>query len=443
MKKILVFILMLCTAIGLYADITAEKILLIDIKQQIDPRVNRYTELAFKHAESINAKAVIIEMNTYGGLVDDADKIRKRILDAKMPVYVFINNNAASAGALISIACDSIYMVVGANIGAATVVNQTGEAAPDKFQSYMRSMMRSTAEANGRNPKIAEGMVDQNLAADSVKEEGKVITFTTSEAIKNGFCEAELKSVEDVIKRVGLEGLEIEKYELSASERVIAHFLNPYISGLLILLIMGGIYFELQTPGVGFPGIAALIGIILYFVPYYLNGLAENWEIILFVIGVGLLITEIFVIPGFGIFGIAGIIVVISSLILVMLNNDVFDFTYVPDSALNDALGVTFISLCGGTLLIVIGARKFLESKAFKKMALTNTLGKENGYVSPDIAKNMIGLEGKALTVLRPSGRVEIEGEIYDAVTRGEFIERNSKIKVIEQIGATVRVVIC
>jgi membrane-bound serine protease (ClpP class) len=440
MKYLYLLPLLLFSFAGLAKE-QSDKILLIDIKQQIDPRVNRYTELAFQKAEQIKAKAIIIEMNTYGGLVDDADKIRKRILDAKMPVYVFINNNAASAGALISIACDSIYMIAGANIGAATVVNQTGEAAPDKFQSYMRSMMRSTAEANGRNPKIAEGMVDQNLPADSVKEEGKVITFTTSEAIKNGFCEAELKSIEELIKRVGLEGIEIEKFELSASERIIAHFLNPYISGLLILLIMGGIYFELQTPGVGFPGIAALIGIVLYFVPYYLNGLAENWEIILFVIGVGLLITEIFVIPGFGIFGITGIIVVISSLILVMLNNDVFDFTYVPDTALNDALGVTFISLCGGTLLIIFGARRFLESNAFKKIALTNTLGKEEGYVSPDIAKNMVGMEGKALTILRPSGRVEIEGEIYDAVTRGEFIERNTAIKVIEQIGATLKVV--
>jgi membrane-bound serine protease (ClpP class) len=332
-------------------------------------------------------------------------------------------------------------MVAGANIGAATVVNQTGEAAPDKFQSYMRSMMRSTAEANGRDPKIAEGMVDQNLPADSVKEEGKVITFTTSEAIKNGFCEAELKTVEDVIIRVGLAGTPTEKFELSSSEKIIAHFLNPYISGLLILLIIGGIYFELQTPGVGFPGLAALVGIVLYFVPYYLNGLAENWEIIMFGIGIGLLITEIFVIPGFGIFGISGIIVMILSLILVMLNNDLFDFTYVPDSAIKDALGVTFISLCGGIVLVILGGRKFLESNAFKKIALTQTMGKEDGYVSPDIAKNMIGLEGKAITILRPSGRVEIEGEVYDAVTRGEFIERNSNVKVIEQIGTTVRVV--
>ena len=268
-------------------------------------------------------------MDTYGGAVNDADDIRTRILDYKKPIYVWINKDAASAGALISIACDSIYMSSGASIGAATVVTGDGEQAPDKYQSYMRSIMRSTAEAKGRDPKIAEGMVDEDLQVDSVSQEGKVITFSTSEAIKYGFCDAELNSVEEILKRQNINEYEISNFQLSSSENIISLFLNPFVSGILLLLIFGGLYFELQTPGVGFPIIASITALLLYLIPYYLNGVAENWEIVLLFLGIILIAVEVFVIPGFGVFGILGLFTSIGSLILIMLNNDLFDFTFV------------------------------------------------------------------------------------------------------------------
>ena len=145
---------------------------------------------------------IIIEMDTYGGALNDADDIRTRILDFDKPIYSWINKDAASAGALISIACDSIYMSSGASIGAATVVTADGSAAPDKYQSYMRSIMRSTAEAKNRDPNIAEAMVDQDVKIDSLSQEGKVITFSTSEAIKNGFCEAEINSIDELMNHL-------------------------------------------------------------------------------------------------------------------------------------------------------------------------------------------------------------------------------------------------
>ena len=221
-------------------------------------------------------------MDTYGGAVNDADDIRTRILDFEIPIYVWINKDAASAGALISIACDSIYMSSGASIGAATVVTGDGTQAPDKYQSYMRSIMRSTAEAKGRDPKIAEAMVDEDIVVDSISMEGKVITFSTKEAIKYGFCDAELNSVDEIMERQGIEDYEITKFELGSTEDIISFFLNPVVSSILILLILGGLYFELQTPGIGFPIIASITALILYLVPYYLNGVAENWEIIMF-----------------------------------------------------------------------------------------------------------------------------------------------------------------
>ena len=167
--------------------ITDTKIVYVfDIKEEIAPPIWHKAKKAFDHAKEIDAAAIIIHMNTYGGMLETADSLRTKILNLDIPVYVFIDNNAASAGALISIACDSIYMIPGANIGAATVVNQEGKALPDKYQSYMRSMMRSTAEVNGRDPEIAQAMVDPRIYIEGVIDTGHVLTFTTSEAIKYG-----------------------------------------------------------------------------------------------------------------------------------------------------------------------------------------------------------------------------------------------------------------
>ena len=259
-------------------------VLLVEIKQNIDPRINRYTKLMLEEVEKKDYDMIIIEMDTYGGALNDADDIRTRILDFDKPIYSWINKDAASAGALISIACDSIYMSSGASIGAATVVTADGSAAPDKYQSYMRSIMRSTAEAKNRDPNIAEAMVDQDVKIDSLSQEWKVITFSTSEAIKNGFCEAEINSIDELMNHLNYDNYEINKFELSSTENIIAFFLNPMISSVLILIILGGIYFELQTPGIGFPIMAAIIAGILYLTPYYLNGLAENWEILMFLV---------------------------------------------------------------------------------------------------------------------------------------------------------------
>ena len=288
-----VFVLFILPLFNIVADNDEKKILLGKIDDNIDPRTNRYSKLLLDEASKDEYDIVVIEMDTYGGAVNDADDIRTRILDFEKPIYVWINKDAASAGALISIACDSIYMSSGASIGAATVVTGDGAQAPDKYQSYMRSIMRSTAEAKGRDPKIAEAMVDEDISVDSISMEGKVITFSTKEAMKFGFCDAELNSVEEILERQGIEKFDIVPFELGSAEGIISFFLNPIVSSILILLILGGLYFELQTPGIGFPIIASITALILYLVPYYLNGVAENWEIILFFVGVILIVIEV------------------------------------------------------------------------------------------------------------------------------------------------------
>ena len=435
-----VFILFIFPLFNINAENEEKKILLGKIDDNIDPRTNRYTKLLLEEASKSEYDIVVIEMDTYGGAVNDADDIRTRILDFNKPIYVWINKDAASAGALISIACDSIYMSSGASIGAATVVTGDGAQAPDKYQSYMRSIMRSTAEAKGRDPKIAEAMVDEDISVDSVSMEGKVITFSTKEAIKYGFCDAELNSVDEILVRQGIENYDITEFELGSAEGIISFFLNPIVSSILILLILGGLYFELQTPGIGFPIMASVTALILYLVPYYLNGVAENWEIVLFFVGIVLIAIEVFIIPGFGVFGLFGLFTSIGSLILIMLNNDFFDFTFVLSKDLVSSSLSVLISVLSFLLLVLFGGVKITDTKAFKKIALEETQESSKGFISKKYSDELIGVKGKSFSVLRPSGKIIINEKIYDASTNGEFIEKNKNVEVISNEGSSLKV---
>ena len=422
------------------SDSVKTKVMVMEIKSDIDPRMSRYVDLALKDADLKEADLVIIHMDTYGGALKDADKIRTQLLEYKKPVWVFIDKDAASAGALISIACDSIYMAEGASIGAATVVTAQGEAAPDKYQSYMRSIMRSTAEAKGRDPKIAEAMVDEKIELDTIAPAGQVLTLSTSEAIKLGYCEGQVSSIEDILKRYQMDNYEIIHFKLDVVERVISVFLNPFVSGILILIIIGGLYFELQTPGVGFPILASVIAMIFYFVPYYLNGLAANWEIAIFFLGVALLALELFVIPGFGVAGFSGITLMIASLVLVMLNNDSFDFFFVEFGAIIKAVLTIIAAFLGSIVFVFFGGLKFTDTQMFKRLALQDTQKSKEGYTASFKAISYVGKKGKAYTVLRPSGKVEIEGEILDAYTQGTFINKDTEIVVVSDEGTSLKV---
>ncbi len=321
MKKILPLTLALLLSITLFSQEVDKTIVYkFDIKQEIGPAAWRSTMHSLAEAKKAKADYILIHMNTYGGLLDAADSIRTALINYEIPIMVFIDNNAASAGALISIACDSIYMRAGANIGAATVVDQSGKPVPDKYQSYMRSMMRATCEAHGkdtiisdndtlyiwhRDPLIAEAMVDPKKSVEGVSKAGEVLTMTASEAIKYGFSEGTANTVEEVLALAGIKNYEIKEYKTTTLDKLIDILISPYFSGILIMIMLGGIYFELQSPGIGFPLAAAGIAAVLYFAPLYLEGLAENWEIVLFVAGVILLMIEVFAIPGFGVAGVS------------------------------------------------------------------------------------------------------------------------------------------
>jgi membrane-bound serine protease (ClpP class) len=339
--SLLLLIIILIAPKDLVAQENKKVVYKFEMRKMIAAPIWRTTQKSFDEAEEMGADYVLIHMNTYGGQVDFADSIRTRILNSPIPVLVYIDNQAISAGALISIAADSIYMRPGGSIGAATVVDQTGQQVPDKFQSFMRSMMRSTAEAHGkkpvikdgdttmvwhRDPDIAQAMVDPRIVVEGIIDTGQVLTLTALEAINVGFCEGEASSIAEVLEKAGIEDYVIAEFKATPLEKAIQFLVNPAVSGLLIIIIIGGIYFELQTPGVGFPLIAAVAAAVLYFAPLYLEGLASNWHIIVFIIGIVLIAIEVFAIPGFGVTGVLGIIGVISGLTFGMIDKIVFNF---------------------------------------------------------------------------------------------------------------------
>lgn len=448
MKAFLVCILILFlfpVGFRLTAENTKGLIYRIDIKRDIDNTSRLYLSNGLKEAAANGADAVLIHLNTYGGQLDAADSMRTSILYSPIPVYVFVDNNAASAGALISIACEKIYMRKGASIGAATVVNQTGEAMPDKYQSYMRSMIRSTAEAHGqdtivqgedtlykwrRDPKIAEAMVDERVVIPNLADSGKVLTLTADEAVKWGYCDGIAESTDEVVTHyLGYKTYDLKVYSPTWVDNLKGFLMSPVLQSLLIMMIIGGIYFEMQSPGLGFPSGVAVLAAVLYFAPLYVDGFAQHWEIILFVIGIALLFAEIFVIPGFGIAGVGGIILVITGLTMALINNDNFNFDYVSGADTGRAaLTVLMGLICGFGLMMWISSR-IGKKGALNRMALHTNVD-QTIAVAFDVS-GLIGVEGVAATVLRLSGKVRINGEVYDAVSESEFIERGEKIRVI------------
>ncbi len=415
------------------------KVMVMEIKDEIDPRMLRYVKLALAHAEKTKADYVIVDMDTFGGGLAEAKDIVKLISSFSKPVWVYINTNAISAGAFISIACDSIYMSPGSSIGASSVVDGERKILSGKVQSAMRAIMRSTAESNHRDPKIAESMVGVN-SSDSTGGIYSVVTLTTNEAIAKGYCEGKANSIEDILKQNKIQNYELSVFHLGATEKIIAFFLNPFISGILILVILGGLYFEFQTPGAVFPIAASFAALLLYLVPYYLNGLAEYWEILALFVGIILLLLEVFVIPGFGVAGILGISLTVTALILIMLNNDLFNFELVPLGDIIKASFATIGGITGGILLLFFGGAKLSQSKAFSRIALTDTQESSQGYSVNVLAKDLVGKSGVAHTVLRPSGKVLVDDQVYDAFTRGDYIEKGEAIVVIEMEGVTLKV---
>ena len=401
----------------------------IRLDQDIDPSSQRLVTLGLEKAREAQADYILLDLDTYGGAVNAADSIRSAILRYEKPVVAFVNMQAASAGALISIACDSIYMKTGSSIGAATVVSQTGEVMPDKYQSFMRGMMRATAEANGRDPHIAESMTDT----------ANVLSLTPTEAIAVGFCEGICENEYEVAEKVsGGNAFVIKSMEddMTWLDRLIQLLLNPLLQSIFMMMIIGGIFVEIRTPGIGLPLVTAIVGALLYFAPAYIGHLAQSWEILLFVVGLILIAVEIFVLPGFGVCGISGIIAVIVALAFSMVDNLEF---FHWDGSINlrpiiQPLGIVVLSAAAAVFGSVWIVRKLYETRSFDHIALRQEMKADEGFTG--VVSDLEIYVGQGVTVftdMRPGGKVMTsDSRILEATLRfGGYASKGEILKVV------------
>jgi membrane-bound serine protease (ClpP class) len=270
------------------------------------------------------------------------------------------------------------------------------------------------------------------VVVPDIVDSTRILTFTANEALQNGYCEGIYNSIPQIIvEALQTEDYELTSYKATAFDRLLGFLMNPVFQGILIMIIIGGIYFEMQTPGIGFALLASIVAALLYFAPLYLDGLVDVWEAVLFLVGIVLLLLEIFVIPGFGVAGIAGILCIIAGLTLSLLPNDAFDFGGVTSGSFIVALATVLASMLGSFVLIIYLTSKIGTDGMFKNLALTKSQDKEDGYVSNDVSLNaMAGKEGTTHTDLRPAGKVVVDGEIYDAVAENGFIEKNETVVI-------------
>lgn len=413
-----------------------------EIDEGIFKPAERTFNQAMDEAEGLGADLILLRLNTYGGAVDVADNIRTRLMNTPIKTAVYITNNAASAGALISIACDSIYMRKEATIGAAVVVEGgSGDAASEKYQSYFREKIRATAESKGRDPDIAEAMVDPSVHIPGVIDSGKILTLTAKDAYTVDFCDKVVTSESEIFEHLGIDDYTITQHKPTAIDEIIRLLTEPAVSGILMTVIIFGIFFELQSPGVGFPLAAAITAAVLYFIPLYLDGLAENWEILLFVVGILLLAAELFVIPGFGVAGILGIIASFTGLVLSLLQNVQFDFHWTGTGDFAQAIMIVVGSLLGTIVLLFLMGKNLQDNPMAQVLIFKDATRKEEGYTTDTFeGSNLEGKLGKAVTDMHPSGTVEIDDERYDAYSQGEWIEAGQSIRVVKAKGISLLV---
>jgi membrane-bound serine protease (ClpP class) len=406
----------------------SQNITVISIADEVDLGMATYVKRAVQEAE-VSRSIILLHVNTFGGRVDAATQIRDAIINAKVPMTIaFVDKRAISAGALITIAAQKIVMAPGASLGAVTPVDMEGTKASEKVVSYMRAEMRATAERNNRNPKIAEAMVDESLGVDSLEgmllESGKLLTLTTKDAITVGYCDAEASSIEQALAAFYIKTPIITNSSELIGDKIIRFLTLPLVSSILIMIGLGGLFFSIKTGHFGSITAVALLSLALFFGGQYITEVAPTLAAILFIVGLGLIIAELFI-PSFGIAGVFGILGITAGLFLALAG----DIDKLTPERLRETLLSLAVALIGFFVIAGIIFRFAPGWPLIRKMINLDTSGDISSSV--EAQKLLLGKEGIAATVLRPAGSAVIDGRKVDVVTEGEFISAGAPIQII------------
>lgn len=405
---------------------TAQTVQRIPVSGVIELGLAPFIERALKDAQDGGAEAVVLDIETPGGRIDAAQRIVKAIIEAEIPVYALVDTHAWSAGALIALAADSIYMTPGSSIGAATPVYSDGRKGSEKIVSAMRGEFRALAERRGLDPRIAEAMVDEQIEVDGVVEAGKLLTLTPAEAMRLGLAEGEYDNLDAMLGALNLSSARVVTAELNWAEHLVRFLSNPMVAPLLLSIGALAIFLELKTPSFGLAGLVGLASFGAFFGSHLLVGLAGWEEIILLGVGLIALLIEVLVLPGFGIAGTVAILCIGSAIFLSLLGS-------IP--TWND-FAIASSILAGSVMLVGLGlgmmVRYLPRTNRLQGIFLGATTDRNLGYISAPERLDLIGLEGVALTDLRPSGTAQIGRERIDVVTQGEFVPKGTRVRIVQ-----------
>ena len=375
-NKLWIFILIAIISVVI-ANNNNAKVYVVPIHNTIDLGIPAFVNRAVNAAEKNDAALIVFEINTFGGRVDAATQIKDAISSTDIETVAFINKRAISAGSFISLSCDKIYMTPGATIGATSVVDMSGEKQSEKAQSYMREEMGATAESSGKNVTIARGMVDEELSfeylvveGDSIKvddiegrKEGKLITLTTELALKYKIADGESESIEDIISDFNIENYDIISLDENWSEDLVRFLTDPVVSSLLTTFGTIGIISELYSAGWGIGGTIGIVCLTLALGAGYLTKLASATDLLIIFSGLALLLVEFVAIPGFGVFGIGGLIILFYGLYLLLIPE-----VPVSDEIYMEALDGFSWAIVGGIIILIMLIRLVSKSKIFQKL---------------------------------------------------------------------------
>lgn len=401
----------------------------IDVTGIVENGLAPYVARGIREAEAAGADAVYLDIDTPGGRVDAAERISDAIRGAPIPVYAFVNPRAFSAGALIAISADSVFMRPGAVMGAATPVDGQGVKASEKMVSAMRAEFRAVAEQRGLDPRIAEAMVDERIAIPDLVGEGDLLTLTTAEAVRVGYARAEIPDEASLLATVGLPGARVVVVEPNWAEQVVRFLTHPVVAPLLLSLGVLGLVFEIKTGAFGIGGLVSLTSLGLFFGSSFLLGLAGWEEVLLLGLGLLALAVEVLVLPGFGVAGVLGLVAIGLAAVLAMVGGTPTTRDVVQ------ALAVLGASLVITAAVVFAWLRHLPSSVRFGGLVLRGGMAQADGYISAPQRGDLVGLDGVAVTDLRPAGTARFGAERVDVVTEGEYLPQGSPVRVIRSEG--------
>src|SRR6059058_121525 len=429
-------------------------VVVVPLHGDVSPSLLTFVRRAVKTAETSEASAIVFDMNTYGGRLDTASDIVNALNQIKIPTYTFINTNAGSAGALIAIATQHIYMAPVSAIGAAAPILSTGEDLPttakEKTISYWSALIRGSAIKNAHNPDIAEAFMNKDkevkIGDRVIHPKGAILTFNTQEATEkiNGkplLAEEVVDSIADLTKKAGLKG-NIVTIEPTGFEQIAF-----WITALAPLLLLGGIlgaYLEFKIPGATWPGVISAMCFALFFLGHYLAGLAGCEVVALFFLGMVLVLIEIlFFAHSTIVFGVVGVFLMLASLLWTMIDRYPGQNFFPTGKALTIPLLNMFIAIVGSFIVIALLARYLPRTSIYRRFALmdSNPPGPSLAGVPRQFATALTlrpGTQGTAVTVLRPSGKARFADHVVDVVTEGEFIAPQTPVTVLQTDGMRV-----